>query len=171
VFSKTRTPPLRRSMLFEGRHHRNLSSLRSCSCVSERKLSWSTAMTEKAGERSCVITKIEVHRMNDGTWRAQATLWGGLPLPSPVLGQQNGDPPKPFIEGYGATPHIAIDVMFRNLGLALADTETLKLRSRPIRMQHSWQETGRSDVPLKCNFCGATSLTISPEPNGCPGPF
>jgi FtsZ-binding cell division protein ZapB len=37
----------------------------------------------------------------------------------------------------------------------------------PITRKHSWQPTGRSDVLLKCNFCGATSLTSSPDLHGC----
>lgn len=32
---------------------------------------------------------------------------------------------------------------------------------------HSWHENGRSDVPLKCIHCGATSMTLSPSPYGC----
>ena len=35
--------------------------------------------------------------------------------------------------------------------------------------KHSWQPIGRSDVPLKCIVCGATSLTISPDPFVCHG--
>ncbi len=85
-------------------------------------------MTNLAGERSCVITKIEVVRLDDDRWKAQAIVWGGLPLPMPVMGQQNGDPPQAFIEGIGYTPHDAIDGMLRALGLALANTETLKFR-------------------------------------------